>query len=172
MSECDLGLTIGEDRLSNFAENTALSISIDGYVKPEKMADKIRESLKQIKAVNIAANDYASNHSRIPREIEWLLDNWYIAEREGKDALKQIRCSCRLRSAAGATEKTVVSSAAAALIRAGSGEIGAKRIRIFLDAFQNELCFEETELGLFVPILKGELVNALADVCRKIKKKS
>jgi hypothetical protein len=56
------------------------------------------------------------------------------------------------------------------LIRAGSGEISAKRIRIFLDAFQNKLCLEERELGLFVPILKAELVSALAGVCLQIRK--
>jgi hypothetical protein len=44
MSECDLGLTIGEDRLSNYAENTALSISIDGHVQPEKLADRLRKA--------------------------------------------------------------------------------------------------------------------------------
>jgi cyclic beta-1,2-glucan synthetase len=126
--------------------------------------------LAVIKSVMHVATAYAEAHVSIPQGAEWLLDNWYIAEREGKSAIADLKAAPRLPAVAGFRRQLVVTRAALSLITFGSGRVTAERIETFLDRFQEVVCLSEAELSAFIPALKLSLVDWLADACVRLKK--
>ena len=156
------------EELGRFANDSAGLIEIGKRVSPSLTAKTAEKSLSVIKSVMQDAAAYAKEHVAVPQEVEWLLDNWYIAEREGKGAISDIKASPKMKSAANKNRKLVVSAAAEALISSGGGSVGAERIEFFLDAFQESVCLTEAELASFIPALRIELIAALARACGQL----
>ena len=90
---------------------------------------------------------------------EWLLDNAYLLEREGLAAAEGFRSAPRLRAVRGGA---LVAYAAAALVRAGRGEVTAERLEAFLAGFQSVLPLERAELTRFADAVRAALVRFAA----------
>ena len=90
---------------------------------------------------------------------EWLLDNAYLIEREGLAAAEGFRSAPRLRAVRGGA---LVAYAAAALVRAGRGEVTAERLEAFLAGFQSVLPLERAELTRFADAVRAALVRFAA----------
>ena len=154
--------------LGQFAYDCGRLIVAGRTVSPFFTAKLAEKNLSIIKSVMHSATIFAQAHVTIPQEVEWLLDNWYIAEREGKGAISDIRISPKLKSASYKNKSFVTCSAAAALVASGDGTITSERIEIFLDAFQDAICLSEAELASFIPVLRLELISVLTEACRKL----
>ncbi len=98
----------------------------------------------------------------MPGAAEWLLDNWYLAQREGKYAAEEFRPAGRLRES---SDGVLITEACGALVRSGTGQVDADRIELFIDGFQSVLPLSRAELSLLVPGIKAALVKELADIC-------
>ena len=97
---------------------------------------------------------------------EWLLDNWYVAQREGMEGANALKRARRLREVRidGQREPYVL-----ALCRAlvGRGEVlDAVSIAAFLVGVRTARPMTENELAHFFPALRGALILRLAQVCR------
>jgi cyclic beta-1,2-glucan synthetase len=163
--------TSAYEDLVRFARETASAIKIGGRVSPSYTAKTAENNLTLIKSVMKSASAYAEAHVTLPQEIEWLLDNWYIAEREGKSAVFDMKTAPKMNTVAnsGKKKRLVVSEAALALVRYGRGCVTSDHIEVFLDAFGDIVCLSEAELSYFIPALRLELIAALAGGCRKLK---
>lgn len=117
----DTGLYIELENLKNFAYSTAKMTEPSGAVSGAKTAEGVYTALRKIKNITTEATAFASDIRHVPQEIEWLLDNWYIAEREGKDAAFHIKRAGRL-PAAEKKDTPAAAKAANALVRSGRGE--------------------------------------------------
>ena len=98
----------------------------------------------------------------LPSGADWLLDNWYLIEREGKLAASELRGAGRLRASGGSA---VIVSACSALVRESSGSVTAERAARYLAEFQRELPLTMRELGLFAPALRFALT---AEICAAV----
>ena len=165
----DTGLYIELENLGDFACNTAKMTDGNGVAAGAKTAEEIFSGLRNIKNITAEATAFAAGSRHIPQEIEWLLDNWYIAEREGKDAAFHLKQAGRL-PAAGNKNIPAIAEAADALVRSGRGKITAERLQVYLDGYQNYAVFSEKELSLFIPMVKAQLVFFLEDACRDIQR--
>ncbi|SHH48939.1 cyclic beta-1,2-glucan synthetase [Sporobacter termitidis DSM 10068] len=154
------------ENLGQFAYDCGRTMTPGKPVSTFYTAKTAEKNLTTIKSVMQDAAAYAQAHVTIPQEVEWLLDNWYIAEREGKSAISDIKSSPKLKS----TDKTrlVVGEAARALVSSGCGAVTGERIEVFLDAFQDAVFLSEAELSSFIPILRLALIEALACACKKL----
>ncbi len=140
--------------------------------KPVSVLNTVKTAYKRlgyIKSVMQDATAYADEHVSLPQGAEWLLDNWYIAEREGKSAARDLKTAKHLNESLGRKRELVVLYAAQALIASGGGSVTAERIETYLDAFQDVVCLSETELSVFIPSLKLALIEWLSDACRELK---
>ena len=163
--DCDIGI----DKLGRFARGTAQE-TVPG--RPVSIINTVKTAANDMDVVKTTMQDaaaYAEEHVSIPQGAEWLLDNWYIAEREGKSAMADLKVSPHLREAAGQRRRPVVVRAAYALIESGGGCVTAQRIETFLDAFQEDVCLSEAELSAFIPSLKLALIDWLAEASRQLK---
>ena len=77
-------------------QNSVETARKGGLVSTFHTAQKALRHLAEIKDVVRDGTRYAAEHVSIPQALEWLLDNWYIAEREGKGAADDIRRLGRL----------------------------------------------------------------------------
>ena len=81
---------VNNDKLKKYAENVAKSIDVHHTGKSSKTADNLREKLVLLYGNCKKLSQYGSEYAILPAELEWLLDNRYLAEREGKSALIDI----------------------------------------------------------------------------------
>ncbi|NLA86297.1 MAG: hypothetical protein GX847_03230, partial [Clostridiales bacterium] len=160
---------VKQEELGPYARHSAKALVTGSTVSPIYTAMTAEKKLTLIKSVMHSDSRFTEAHVTIPQEIEWLLDNWYIAEREGKCAISDIRTSPRLKSVTNRKKRLVVSEAALALVRSGTGAVTSERVETFLDAFQDVVCFSEAELAFFIPALRLELIACLADACQKLR---
>jgi cyclic beta-1,2-glucan synthetase len=157
------------EELGQYARESAKALVTGSPVSPVYTALYAEKKLTLIKSVMHSASGFAEAHVTIPQEVEWLLDNWYIAEREGKCAVSDIKTSPRLKCTLNKRKRLIISEAAVGLIRSGTGTVTSERVEIFLDAFQDIICLSEAELAFFIPALRLELIACLADACQKLR---
>ncbi len=157
---------IEDDKLMHFAENTAKMLELSNGRRAKGTGINTADNLKRIRSVVRASEDYAAAGNRMPKPAEWLTDNWYIAEREGKQAIRDLQ-NISMTRAADKNGKSIVTYAAEEFVRSGAGQVTAERMSIFLEGFQNVVVLRERELAVFMPSLKAALVSELADISAK-----
>lgn len=110
-----------------------------------------REMARSLAAIRREHDRLARRGRDLPPGADWLLDNWYLIEREGKLAASELRGAGRLRASDGSA---VIVSACAALVRESGGAVTAERAERYLADFQRDLPLTMRELGLFAPALR------------------
>jgi cyclic beta-1,2-glucan synthetase len=93
-------------------------------------------------------------------ELDWLLDNRYLIEREAREAehaLKHLRTP------------TALYALAKSLVKAGHGKVTPARIERFLHGVQKRCTLREEELYLLIPMLIAALVSEIAALVPMIR---
>ncbi|MBR5943081.1 MAG: hypothetical protein IKZ81_07030, partial [Clostridia bacterium] len=93
---------------------------------------------------------------------EWLCDNYYLIDREGKAAFASVKRSARLVAASDGLP--VIFHLASALIKSGV-RIGKEEVVIFLSGVQREYLLSNGELFALHDMLTAAVVSAIADEC-------
>ena len=168
MSHNKIKLDMDEAHLSNYAENRAREIGITGSVRPRRYYRQIRRRLKAIQRTCQRASLAAAGRRRIPKMLEWLLDNWYIAEREGLQAAMDLRRAGPLP--ASGRRVSALALLADSFIQMDCSRVSARHISLFLKSAQKVRPLTENELGLFVTMLKTALIDRLYALCPEIDK--
>ena len=148
------GMYIPTERLAVFAANTARESFPRGRTCGAAAARRTERALGRVRRARDAAENAHSPAA------EWLLDNWYLIEREGLGAAEEFAAARRLRAVSGGG--TVIGFGAAALVRSGLGEVTAERMGAFLEGFQRAMPLERAELTLFAAAVRAELVAYIA----------
>jgi len=163
MTRKNLTFYISEDKLGNFAENSAKMLETTKFSRASQVGARIAANLRDIRSVVNMWEQHFATGGRLPKPAEWLTDNWYIAEHEGKGAIRDLRHLRGARAVDG-KGKALVMYAAEELVRSGGGEVNAERLSIFLESFQRAVVLREKEIALFVPALRAALVAELAQI--------
>lgn len=156
------GLYIASEKLASFGENTARRLTLSGEVPAKRIARELHAALARIRRVHDHFESKYRAASEAPGAAEWLLDNWYLAQREGKYAAGEFSAAGRLRDT---PDGPLLAEACGALVRSGIGEVTAERIETFIGGFQRVFPLSREELSLLVPGVKAALVKELAVLC-------
>ena len=148
--------------LKQYAANAAKEAAASGTVPSRTLARVLRADLKKVLRVREALNQWSGDQTALPGAVEWLLDNHYLAIREGERALEALKRGKPLRRTAdgGPLLRYCVRSALWAVPDLDQG-----RLVLYLEGFQMVCPLTEQELSLFVPILAMALVEQLAQLC-------
>ncbi|MDR1736198.1 MAG: hypothetical protein LBR85_04935 [Oscillospiraceae bacterium] len=170
-----LDISVSEDTLAHWAGNEAKSLEVRGLCAASAVARRTGRALESIRAAAVRLANSAEKPGlkhpggRMPSAVEWLLDNRYLIEREGIDALRLMRRVRGLPAAVcGGMRMPAVYCLTKALVRSGRGEVTLGRIKAFLDGAQTIRALSEKELWLLVPMLKAALVAYALEGCREI----
>lgn len=172
MKRVDIRVT--EDKLAHWAENEAETLETQGLCGGRGVARRTARQLESIRAAALRLSsqaekglwNQAGGRNGPPPAVEWLLDNRYLIEREGMDALAQLKRARELPASAG--RQPVLYLLMEALVRSGGGEVTPGRIEAFLEGAQRVRALSEREIWLVTPMLKAALVSHALEGCREI----
>ena len=139
--------------LSEAARQDAGQAACSGSVRTGAICRRGRQALSQLRRrrTHLAAEaDSAS---------QWLLDNWYLAEREAGDAVQTLRRSPSVRAAG---RVSLPELCCAGYLTACEGEVALPELEAYLTAFQTVLPLRSRELSALIPTLKLVIVIRLA----------
>jgi cyclic beta-1,2-glucan synthetase len=160
----DTGVYISIRKLPALGKSTAESTKLHGTVRGASIAEGIGADLRRIKAAAAECSELYGSSTDVPKAAEWLLDNWYVADREGLAAASDLRASGRLPRD-GSRGCAAIEVAAAVLVSGGRGEVTEERISLFLNGYQDGRILTERELAAFIPVLKAALISFLKSAC-------
>ncbi len=166
MDSLNYGLYIENDRLYDYAVSTARLLRTVGAVPGREAAAALKNSMARIRRCHDQVQRRYGGRSDVPAACEWLLDNWYMLQREYRAAADAYKSGGKLRAG---KDGPLVVLLCKALLEAGRGRIDEERSRLFLDGFQSVTVLRRSELDLFPAAVRGAVITAAAEVCRQMK---
>ncbi len=147
-----------------FGARAARAIELEGETSGRHVAREMKRALREL----------SYQRARWTREatptqaVEWLLDNWYIAQREGLESARCLKKARRQRfSRQESAAVAYVYTLSCALLEEGTA-LGIADITQFLEGVQAEQPLSEDELAAFFPALRGAIVIRLAEHSRRL----
>ena len=166
MDNINSGLYIPDNGLFDFAAASARLLRPEGECSGRDEAAALRRSISFIRRCHSLISRRYGAKSSVPASFEWIMDNFYIIEREGAAAFDALRRAKYLRAADGGA---MICELCRALVRSGSGEVTEARCLEFLRGFQSITTLRRAELYLFPAALRAALVHVTAAVCRAME---
>ncbi|NBI10788.1 hypothetical protein D1641_12300, partial [Colidextribacter sp. OB.20] len=148
--------------LKKYAANAAREIRLGRTVSCSALSRGLKADLKKVCRARESLNCWSASQTSLPGAAEWLLDNHYLALREGERARAALKGGRPLRA---------VGRGSALLEHCVRGMLWAvpdldqDRLEIYLEGFQSVCPLTERELSLLVPALAGALTEQLARLC-------
>ena len=160
------GLNIDLGRLNAYASSAARLLAVDGVCPARREEKRLRAELRELKRCHASLQAKEARGEELTAAEEWILDNFYLAQREAQSAAAVLRRAGELRSAGG---DGLVFALCRALLRAGGGKLNEERLQCFLDGFQSVCPLRQSELETLGVFARCAVVSALAEVCRAME---
>ena len=163
MDSMNLAPYIDNERLADYAVSCARLLKSTGTQSGTEAALRLHESIRELRRCRDALHRRYTGAPAVPSGCEWLLDNWYMVQREGPAAEDELR---RARSLRRCRDGLIVTELCRTLLQSGHGRLTEQRCRVFLEAFQSVTVLRRGELYLFPAAMRAAVIQALAAVCR------
>ncbi|MCL2589075.1 MAG: hypothetical protein FWD84_06670, partial [Oscillospiraceae bacterium] len=154
------------EALTAKGKQTTEGLEMRGHICGTKLARDISACLRNLSGRQKKAAAFAAEQGNLPGEMEWFLDNWYIAEREGKETIAQLKGVKRLRRAKDGVFLLVL---AKSLVETAEGEVTPERIRAFFTGVQMVKPLNEQEVSLLHPAITAALIMRLQHLAAKLR---
>lgn len=146
--------------LRELGQETARRFAPAGRQSGKQAARALRRSVKTIEETRRRLGQ--RSWERLPPAVEWLLDNAYLAQREGMAAQEELKRGKRLRQVG---MDSYVQSVARVFVQTAPS-IPRTELSLYLEGVQEEDPLTGEELSLFLPALKGALCHRLSELCQ------
>ena len=113
----------------------------------------LRDALSRLRRIRRTAGEDGA--------ARWLLDNWYLAEREGLAALAALSRAKHLRTC---ENSAVLLRCCETMLSACGGALTEETIEAWLTGFQRALPLTHAEHALLLPAMKAAIVCSLASL--------
>ena len=157
---------IENEKLGDYARSCARLLKSVGYGGGSQAAAQLRACRRRLRRFRDVLQQRFGSSARVPAACEWLLDNWYMIQRECPGAEDELRRSRSLRRC---RDGLIIEELCRALLQSGHGKLTEERCRLFLDAFQTVSVLPRRELYLFPAAMRAVLIAAVAQSCRRMQ---
>lgn len=164
MDQLFSALYIEDERLAAYASSAARLLRVTKERGGASSA-ALRHAYGAVKSCREALTRRYGDAAHPPAACEWLLDNWYLVQREGRAALAALRDSHRQRQCA---DGALIQALCRSLLSAGQGRLTERRCLSYLRGFQSVTPLRRCELLLFGAAMRAALIEALARVCQTL----
>jgi cyclic beta-1,2-glucan synthetase len=147
-------------KIKEAAEQTAVSLNNSSNAKPKKVISILYKELSKIREY-YKKLIYAKEP--MPHAFEWLFDNYYIMEREGRIAIKALSQLDALPCNNKGVPAILIH--AQSFCKIAAGNIDSSLIEYYINAAQEEKKFESVELSAFGLMLRAALIQGAARAC-------
>ncbi len=165
MSNCPQ-VPMDDTHLARYAANVAREVKLSGTARPRAMANRVRRDMETVEGARRALSQWSGRQDSVPPAAEWVLDNGYLALREGRACAAALGRGRPLRACQ--EGRPLLALTAKAAVWAVPG-LEQERLEVFLTAFQAVCPLTERELSLLVPALTGAVLRRLAELCRSLE---
>lgn len=152
---------IDDSGLPQYGENIARTLSITGLVRGTSLSKVLYKNIRFLHERHTALELKYPGGEAVPPFVEWLLDNFYLAHREGLSSASDLYGCGKVPSARGTAALFLLCEA---LIRSGDGMVTVERSEKFLQGCQQVYILSRRELTYFVPCLKAAAISELAEL--------
>ena len=166
MDNIDSCLYIEEERLHSYAASAAKLLQPQDNCSGAEAAALLRRSFGEIRRCHQAVERRYGSMAAPPSACQWLLDNWYMVQREYAGSVQELKKARRLRCC---SQGIVITELCRELVNSGSGKVTEERCGIFLSGFQSVTVLQRRELELFPAALRCAIIQAIAQVCGKMQ---
>ena len=156
---------IEDEKLFDYAVSCAQTLRPDGRGDGRGDAQALKRCFQEIRRCHSLLRRRYEGVGQIPAACEWLLDNFYLIQREYPGTRCALRKAERQRCRRG---KLLITELCRALLHAGQGRLSEARCSLFLRGFQTVTVLQRRELKLFPAALRAVILEALAGACRKL----
>ena len=169
MDSINLVPYIEDERLFDYAASCARTLRPDGREDGQSEARTLKHCFQEITRCHTLLQRRYEGAARIPAACEWLLDNYYMLQREYPAVRSELRRCERQRTV---RDRLLVMELCRALLQAGHGKLTGERCAVCLAGFQSVTVLQRRELLLFPAALRAAIVEAIAASCRRLKASS
>ena len=166
MDTINSALFIENEGLKEYAAANARVLYPQGDCSGAAAARELRQNCREIRRCHEEAQRRYGELSSVPAQWEWLLDNWYMVQRETGCALAGLERAKRLRRC---RDGVLVSAMCRNLVLSGRGKVTEERLCLFLEGFQTVTVLKRAELELLPDALSAAVIEAIASVCRAMR---
>ena len=157
---------ISEEKLPGFAASEARLLHVENEGSARSCTELLHRSFSLIRRSHeVIARRYGTQPS-VPVAFEWLLDNWYMVQREYRSAHTELNAARRLRLCGA---QPLIYELCRALLHAGQGAVSEERCTLFLQGFQTVTVLRRSELLLFPTALRAAVIEGIAQVCSSMQ---
>ncbi len=150
-------IPMDEIRLKKYGANQGRGLKAESTLPSRQLGEKIRRELSNLEYCRHSLEmELTADKAPIGGE-EWILDNCYLAQREGRWAVQALLNRGRLRCCGG--ETILMTCARGGIFAVPQLEIS--RLTLYLEGFQSSTPLTEGELSLLVPALVCALVEQI-----------
>ena len=162
-----------EDKLAQYAQDLADSMTLEKQSGHSGLKAKLASHFAYITSVYRQLNLRAAEGKTLPAAAEWILDNYYIVEKEvakveeslSPDVLERISVVTE-----GEQKGNAVSYALAKeFVAHRAAKIDVSSLRAFLGEYTRHVSLSSDEIWLFFDMLKLALIENIAYLCKRIR---
>ena len=157
---------ISAGQLFDYAAEQAGLLTPEGETTGLPEAKRLQHSFRDIRRSHEEIARRYGGMPAPPAACEWLLDNWYMIEREYRACMPQIEQARHLRRCA---DGVLSAALCRSMLLSGRGEVTEQRFRLFLEGFQSVTVLRRAELGLIPALLSAAVIECVAGVCREMR---
>ena len=165
MDSINLVPYIEDERLYDYAAACARTLRPEGMDDGRNEAQTLRRCFQEAQRCHALLQRRYAGASHIPAACEWLLDNFYLLQREYPAVRRTLREAQRQRCARG---RLLIAALCRALLQAGHGRLTQERCALYLSGFQSVTVLQRSELRLFPAVIRAAILEAIASSCRKL----
>lgn len=165
MKNDNFGTKLTDERLTLYGENTARDLTADGKINGKSLFNRTIAAIDDMRTLYERGLTLRESESIVSEALEWLTDNFYMAEREGKDGADVMSSIKGLSAVNG---ESIIFLLADGYLRVGS-EISEPRIQNYLTGVLKNADLTERELWGFFSALKCAVILHLLDCSRNIE---
>ena len=169
MDSINLVPYIEDGRLFDYAASCAQTLRPEGLSDARAEAQTLRRCYQETERCHALLRRRYEGAAKIPAACEWLLDNFYLIQREYPDLRLALRRAERQRCARG---RLLIAALCRALLQAGHGTLTEERCETYLAGFQSVTVLQRRELLLFPTALRAAILEAIASSCQRLSASS
>ena len=166
MDTINSALYIENEGLSEYAAASARLLHPTGDCSGATAARALRFSYREIRRCHDEALKRYGEMSSPPSEWEWLLDNFYMVQREYQAAVAAIDRAKNLRRCC---DGVMVTALCRNLVLSGKGSVTEERLSIFLEGFESVTVLKRAELELMPAALSASVIGTIASLCTALR---
>ena len=167
MDTINSALYIENEGLKEYAAASARLLHPEGECTGASAAAALRQDYRDIRRCHEEAQKRYGRLSSPPPEWEWILDNWYMVQREYQAVVTRLDRAKHLRRC---RDGLMVSALCRTMLLSGRGKLTEERLRLYLEGFETVTVLKMSELEILAAALSAAVISGIAAVCRGMRR--